>query len=153
MVHEYNTRASNQGLSPQEMSAICGDLLTHTPSPSLAAMEYFNFDLAVVGLGFHHFADPSHAAKRLVERLKPGTGILLIIDFMPHTPIPYGQHQFHGAEHVVMHHGFAEEETKLIFEGAGCVDVDVAVLGKGATMGEGEAKFERSVFLARGRRA
>ncbi|KAH0564974.1 hypothetical protein GP486_001637 [Trichoglossum hirsutum] len=156
MVHEYNTRASNQGLSPQEMSAICGDLLAHTPSSSLATKEYFNFDLAVVGLGFHHFTDPLLAAKRLVERLKPATGILLVIDFMPHAPVApihHGQHPSHGVEHVIAHHGFAEEVTKKIFEEAGCVDIDVVILGKGFTMGEGEVKHERSIFLARGRRA
>ncbi|KAH0543208.1 hypothetical protein FGG08_002469 [Glutinoglossum americanum] len=155
MVHEYNTRASNQGLTRQEMNAICADLLATTPSPSLGSPEFFDFDLAVVGLGFHHFADPVLAAKRLVERLKPHTGVLLATDFTPHAPIlhGHGEHFFHKAEHTVSHHGFSEEVIKEVFEEAGCVDVGVVVLGKGFTMGEGETGFERSVFLARGRRA
>ena len=141
------------------MSAICGDLLSPTPSTSLDSTDYFDFDLAVVGLGFHHFADPAFAAKRLVERLKPGTGVLLVIDFTSHAPIPHGGtsphggHSFHAAKQTVAHHGFAEEETRKVFEGAGCIDVDMMVLGKGFTMGEGETKVARSVFLARGRRA
>lgn len=47
--------------------------------------KFSGFDLAVVGLGFHHFDDPDLAAKRLAARLKPG-GALMIIDFLPHAP-------------------------------------------------------------------
>jgi SAM-dependent methyltransferase len=85
MVAVYNKNASNQGISPNEMSASVGNLLVPTdPSPAdFKGEEWFNFDLAVVGLGFHHFEDPALAATRLAERLKPG-GVLLIIDFMPH---------------------------------------------------------------------
>ncbi|KAI9768939.1 MAG: hypothetical protein M1840_004535 [Geoglossum simile] len=177
MVKEYNTRATNQGLAPQEMSATVGNLLALTPTTSLASPEFFGFDIAVVGLGFHHFADPALAAKRLVERLTPRTGILLVIDFMAHAPIPHGEGSSHGGHHhqghdelhgvphgvshdalhgtgnTVVHHGFEEGKIREIFMGAGCVDVDVVVLGKGITLGEGETKYERSVFMARGRRA
>jgi hypothetical protein len=169
MVKEYNIRATNQGLTPQEMSATVGDLLAPTPTTSLSDPEFFDFDIAVVGLGFHHFADPALAAKRLVERLRPGIGVLLVIDFMPHDPIPHGgsssdggHHHgghdglhgvLHGAENTIVHHGFEEGKIREIFAGAGCVDVDVIVLGKGITLGEGETKYERSVFMARGRRA
>lgn len=85
MVHEYNTSALNQGISTSEMRAVQGNLLdANNPSPSeLAGDEFFNFDIAVVGLGFHHFDDPALAAKRLAERLKKG-GVLMIVDFLPH---------------------------------------------------------------------
>lgn len=57
------------------------------PSPAaLAAPRFFDFDLAALGLGFHHFTDPPLAARRLVERLRPG-GVLLILDFVTHEPI------------------------------------------------------------------
>jgi SAM-dependent methyltransferase len=46
--------------------------------------DFFGFDLAVVGLGFHHFDDPNLAARRLAARLKPG-GVLVILDFLPHA--------------------------------------------------------------------
>jgi SAM-dependent methyltransferase len=67
------------------MSASVGNLLDPAdPSPAdFKGKEWFNFDIAVVGLGFHHFEDPALAATRLAERLKPG-GVLMIIDFMPH---------------------------------------------------------------------
>ncbi len=44
---------------PQEMHAVQGNLLDPAdPSPAgLAGPEFFDFDIAVVGLGFHHFDD------------------------------------------------------------------------------------------------
>ena len=44
--------------------------------------ELRNFDIAVVGLGFHHFDDPVRAAKALASRLRDEGGVLLIIDFV-----------------------------------------------------------------------
>lgn len=86
MVSVYNCNAYNQGLTSDFMSATVGNLLDPAdPSPAdFKGEEWFNFDLAVVGLGFHHFEDPTLAAERLAERLKPG-GVLMIIDFMPHA--------------------------------------------------------------------
>jgi SAM-dependent methyltransferase len=86
MVSVYNRNAHNQGLTPDFMAASVGNLLDPAdPSPAdFQGEEWLNFDLAVVGLGFHHFEDPTLAAARLAERLKPG-GVLMIIDFMPHA--------------------------------------------------------------------
>ena len=54
------------------------------PNPAaLASPEFSDFDIAAVGLGFHHFDDPALAARRLAERLKTG-GVLMILDFLPH---------------------------------------------------------------------
>lgn len=85
MVHEFNTSATNQGIPESEMHAVQGNLLDpEDPSPAaLSGKEFFDFDIAVVGLGFHHFDDPGLAAKRLSERLKKG-GVLMIVDFLPH---------------------------------------------------------------------
>ena len=66
-------------------------LIRTPPPPHLSTPFYHSFDLAVVGLGFHHFDDPGLAATRLVERLKPG-GVLMIVDFLPHG-------HFHGTSH------------------------------------------------------
>jgi SAM-dependent methyltransferase len=86
MATAYNTIANDQGLSKDEMSASVGNLLDPSdPAPAHFSDEkYFNFDIAAVGLGFHHFEDPVLAATRLAERLKPG-GVLLILDFLPHA--------------------------------------------------------------------
>lgn len=67
------------------MHAVQGNLLDpNDPAPAaLAGQEFFEFDIAVVGLGFHHFDDPALATRRLAERLKKG-GVLMIVDFVPH---------------------------------------------------------------------
>jgi hypothetical protein len=109
MAAEYNTLASNQGLAPSEMRASVGNLLDPADASPAAfcGEEWFGFDLAAVGFGFHHFEDPVLAASRLAERLETG-GVLLIIDFLPHAPFeaqPGGDagqgaaHDQHGPEH------------------------------------------------------
>ncbi|GAW15445.1 hypothetical protein ANO14919_048540 [Xylariales sp. No.14919] len=125
MVAAYNTRAENQGLSSDEMHAVLGDLASETIDNALSSPELFNFDIAVVGGGFHHFGDPELAAKRLVERLKPG-GVLLIWDFLPHGARHGHNHKHDGHGHAekdvyhsVMHHGFSEPRMREIFTAAG----------------------------------
>jgi SAM-dependent methyltransferase len=158
MVNEYNTSAQNQGIAASEMHAVLGNLLdvTSPNPPSLSGPEFHDFDIAAVGLGFHHFDDPALAAKRLAERLKKG-GVLMIVDFMPHEHFHGHDGQGHGHDHsakkTVMHMGFSEEEVKRVFEGAGVGGVfEFVVLGKGVVFEDREkgAKMERSVFMARG---
>jgi SAM-dependent methyltransferase len=103
MVSEYNKAASNQGLNDDEMHAYTGNLIDPSdPSPeAFRGEKFWNFDLAAVGLGFHHFEDPVLAAARLVERLKKD-GVLLIIDFLPHEGFGHHHHDHHHGhgEHV-----------------------------------------------------
>ena len=147
-VREYNTRAVNQGLLPSEMFAYAGNLLdTSGPSGTICGPDLFHFDLAVVGLGLHHFDDPQLAIKRLLERLKDDTGVLLIIDFVPH------EHDESKGKHHVAHDGFGKEKMRALIEGAGCQEVDYVVLGKGATWTADGQKHERSIFMCRGRKA
>ncbi|KAF9872216.1 hypothetical protein CkaCkLH20_10308 [Colletotrichum karsti] len=118
MVAAYNARAENQGLSADEMRAYQGNL-TDPADPDPAAFSgarFRDFDVAGVGLGFHHFADPELSAKRLVERLRPG-GVFVILDFLPHEKMDNGL----PAASTVMHHGFSEERMRAIFEQAGAV--------------------------------
>lgn len=70
------------------MYAYQGNLLDpNDPDPrEFSGFDFHLFDIAVVGLGFHHFDDPALAAQRLVERLRPG-GVLLILDFLPHGKV------------------------------------------------------------------
>ncbi|TGO44571.1 hypothetical protein BOTNAR_0792g00010 [Botryotinia narcissicola] len=166
MVSHYNARASNQGLSPSEMFAHQGNLLSSEPTPELENEDLYQFDIAFVGLGFHHFLDPSLAARKIGERLKKG-GILAVIDFESHDG--YGNPHGHGHQHheelneqaqqakeTVTHHGFSEEEIKKIFKDAGVgTDFGYMVLGKGivfyGTGVEGGRKdMKRAVFMARG---
>lgn len=113
MAGAYNARAENQGLSKDEMFAYHG-IFTDPKDPNPAAFagpEFFNFDVAAVGLGFHHFDDPAFAAKQLAARLKPG-GVLFILDFLPHPPVGQsgeGDHG-HGHDHGHSHsHGHGGE--------------------------------------------
>ncbi|KAI1108534.1 S-adenosyl-L-methionine-dependent methyltransferase [Nemania sp. NC0429] len=160
MVAAYNRGAENQGLSPDEMRAVLGDLTSESVDDALSSPELFNFDIAVVGGGFHHFEDPELAAKRLVERLRPG-GVLLIWDFLPHGPLNLHLHQHHHHNHghghghgrginaerdedqatreifrSVMHHGFSEARMREIFTGAGAgAEFRLEVIGRGFAIG------------------
>lgn len=83
MVATYKSRASTAGLSKDTVDATVGDLFDKSnPKPEeLNGKEWWDFDLATVGFGFHHFEDVVYAAKQLQERLRPG-GALVINDFL-----------------------------------------------------------------------
>ncbi|KAI0109412.1 S-adenosyl-L-methionine-dependent methyltransferase [Hypoxylon sp. NC0597] len=146
MVAAYNSQAENQGLSHDEMHAIVGDLAAADgpqPADLLSDPSFFGFDVATVGGGLHHFADPELAAARLVQRLRPG-GVLLVWDFLPHGPI-------HGHQYGVMHHGLSEERVRAMFEGAGAgKGFSLEVLGSGLTFSSSDEVMRREIFLARG---
>ncbi|RYP32140.1 hypothetical protein DL767_005376 [Monosporascus sp. MG133] len=173
MVAVYNAGARNQGLAPDEMHAVVGDLADPDRPDVLPGPEFRDFDLVAVGGGFHHFADPELAAARLVERLRPG-GVLLIWDFKPHghgegrgrdtggedKGDGDGDGGFTGpARHTIVHQGFTEERIRAIYEKAGAgTNFRLAELGAGFLFGdvhdvEDEEKARRSVFLARGEKA
>ncbi|KAI0201831.1 S-adenosyl-L-methionine-dependent methyltransferase [Astrocystis sublimbata] len=159
MVGAYNTRAENQGLSPEEMHAVLGDLCSESVDESLSSPELYNFDIAVVGGGFHHFGNPGLAAKRLVERLKPG-GVLLIWDFLPHGARHHHHHghgeghnhtvsgdqeKSHDVYHSVMHHGFSEAQMREIFTAAGAgTDFQLEVIGAGFVIGHGHGHEDQA---------
>ncbi|CAI4218251.1 unnamed protein product [Parascedosporium putredinis] len=117
MVASYNARAENQGLEKEEMYAYQGNLLNkNDPNPaSLSDATFFNFDVAAVGLGAHHFEDPDFAVRQITARLRPG-GVFFILDFLPHEPFDGHQHK---AVHTVTHHGFSEERVRDMFTRAG----------------------------------
>ncbi|ORY12293.1 S-adenosyl-L-methionine-dependent methyltransferase [Clohesyomyces aquaticus] len=83
MVSTYNDRARAAGFPEEKIVAVQGDIFVKDgpTSPELAKPEFYNFDLAIVGFGFHHFEDVVHASRCLKERLRPG-GVLLISDFL-----------------------------------------------------------------------
>lgn len=116
MVQQYNTRIANQGLSAYEMRAVCGNLIdASAPSPpEFAGAEFHDFDVAVVGLGFHHFDDPALATRRLAARLKKG-GVLFIVDFLPHDAFEPDS----DVGKTVRHLGFSRDIVEEMFVAAG----------------------------------
>lgn len=94
MVKAFNeackTMAASEGGEGQAegkeaVKAVVGDLVSvsGTGGESLKGSEWYEFDIAVVGLGFHHFEDPGLALKKLAERVKAATGVVVIVDFLP----------------------------------------------------------------------
>ncbi|EXJ62945.1 hypothetical protein A1O7_03389 [Cladophialophora yegresii CBS 114405] len=130
--------------------AVVGNLLdAKKPSPEgLASPEFLNFDLVVVGLGFHHFPDIALATSRLVERLKTG-GVFLILDFVTHAMDEQGSSGQQLPRHTVAHMGFSEEELKKYFEDAGLTDFEIVRMDDEVLL-RGESR--RRPFLAKGRK-
>jgi len=94
--------------------AMVGDLLSDPPSSTLDKPELFDYEIATVGVGFHHFPDPAQALARLAQRVKAGTGVVLIIDWLPdeaghqahHHHDGHCQHRAHAGGHGSEHaHG------------------------------------------------
>jgi SAM-dependent methyltransferase len=88
MVTTYNARVSSS-LLPKTCSAIVGNLVGEKPyitSPSNDGLDqdpqFNNFDLCIVGLGFHHFDNYVPALRNLGKRVKKG-GIVAIVDLFP----------------------------------------------------------------------
>ncbi|KAM3554757.1 hypothetical protein ARSEF4850_006305 [Beauveria asiatica] len=116
MVGAYNAKAVRAKVPEDQRRAYLGNLLSTPPSASLDGPLFHGFDVAGVGMGFHHFEDTTLAAARLAGRLAAG-GSLFVLDFLPHGAEPH-----HGgllAERGVHHLGFDEEKTRRIFEEAG----------------------------------
>ncbi|KGQ06617.1 putative methyltransferase [Beauveria bassiana D1-5] len=116
MVGAYNAKAVSAMVPEDKRRAYLGDLLSTPPSASLDGQLFHGFDVAGVGMGFHHFEDTTLAAARLAGRLAAG-GSLFVLDFLPHGAEPH-----HGgllAERGVHHLGFDEERTRKLFEEAG----------------------------------
>ncbi|KAH6956433.1 S-adenosyl-L-methionine-dependent methyltransferase [Fusarium avenaceum] len=115
MVDVYNAQAQGQGSPRQAYQGNLADPADASPT-AFADAKFFDFDVAGVGLGFHHFDKPELASKRLTERLKTG-GVLFIIDFVAHKIDPED-----AAHRGITHHGFVEDEIKQMFENAGLTD-------------------------------
>ncbi|KPM35665.1 hypothetical protein AK830_g10896 [Neonectria ditissima] len=114
MVKAYNAQAQNEDTASSR-SAFLGNLADPSDAAPSAFSDakFFDFDIAGVGLGWHHFDDCGLAAKRLADRLKPG-GVLFIVDFSSHE-----MDMEHASHHGITHHGFSQAQIKTMFEEAG----------------------------------
>ncbi|KAK3080313.1 hypothetical protein LTS18_002508 [Coniosporium uncinatum] len=148
MIKLFSQLAEASGLPSSHITAVVGDLLSTPPTENVCTREFHDFDLAAIGLGFHHFGDQAAALQRLAERLRPG-GVVLIVDLR-------GDHPMHGKGHPAMktihRGGFEEEEVKRLFEGVGLVEFGFQTLPEKMRMKKGDSTFEREVFVAKGRK-
>jgi len=153
MVARYNNDLKIAGCSHERANATEGDLLEEEgPPEQFSRPDLFNFDIAAVGLGFHHFHDPALAVKRLAERLNPG-GVVLIIDAVA-KEAGNGLYEQMGRElnmnHTINKHGFSAEDMKVIFEAEGLENVGYHVLDKPIKLGpDADHLREIKVFLGR----
>ena len=117
MVSRYNdifstssttSATSSTPTATTKFKAIEADLLSASAtSNSIEAVSDDNFDLAVVGLGFHHFHNPVYALKVLKEKVKVG-GVVGIVDFLPFPSAATG----HGHDHSHKHSHAANHDER-----------------------------------------
>ncbi|CAK3984662.1 Hypothetical predicted protein [Lecanosticta acicola] len=157
MVQKYNETALTSGLSREQAHAVVGDLCGEAIPPTLLGPEWYNFDIAVIGLGFHHFENPALAAKRLGERLRPGSGVLVIVDFLPFDHrkdqgSKEGAGNFPDMQHTIKHNGFTPEHLRDLYTAAGFEDFDIVALKQPAVMELKSGTVQRTMFVAKGRK-
>lgn len=148
MVQKYNEEAQAAGLKPEDVRAVQGDLLAEEVPDHLKTAEFYNFDLAVVGLGFHHFENPFVAIERLTERLKPDTGTLMIVDFLPFEKGEHG-----NAQHTINSGGFTKSNLQALHEAAKMQKFSFSVIDEPAVMELQEGTQKRTLFITRAKRS
>lgn len=143
MIQRYKHLTASHSPRSLRVSSHEGNLFAQQAPPArLQEPDLFNFDVAAVGFGFHHFENPLLCVERLAERLKPG-GTLLIIDFCDdggQLPQKAG----------ITAHGFSEDRIKVIFERQGLVDVGYHRMPHAMELQMSEKTTTKTAFIARG---
>ncbi|CAE6432141.1 unnamed protein product [Rhizoctonia solani] len=98
-VEYYNERVANQGIPSDEMRAICAELVERGTGDD--PFDGVEFDVIVCTQAYHHFEDINSVTKTLASYLKPGTGVLVVVDMIRHV--------------VVYKGGFEEEPIRSAF--------------------------------------
>ena len=182
MVDIYNEKARNRGLSPEQMSAVQGNIVADDPSEEsgLSSSKLFGFDMVGIANALHHMADPALAVRKLVERLKPG-GTLLIVEFVgdlhesptsggssghahAHHEGQGGHHHHHGHDHGeaqqqsgghahgVAHFGFSEQQLQKLLLDAGCTEVEISLIEEPIKFPPSLGSIERTGCFAKGKK-
>ena len=150
MIAAYNARFGSDGSGEGDdrklhARAALGNLLAEDENDipaSLGEKEMQDFDLAIIGLGFHHFSNLELCVKRLMQRLKNG-GVFAIVDLVSH-----GGHDGHeGVKHIVAHNGFSEEQVRELFGRCGLKDVGFRPMPEKVLM---HGTTPMRVFVAKG---
>ncbi|EGP88280.1 uncharacterized protein MYCGRDRAFT_92754 [Zymoseptoria tritici IPO323] len=155
MVTKYNEAASSSGLTHEQAHAVVGDLFTQTVAPDLCTSEWYNFDIAVIGLGFHHFEHPDLAIKRLAERLKSETDPP-VASASKSTDAPASSsteppQPAKDVQHTVKTHGFTPSQIRDFYTAAGFTpeSFDITALRESATLHLSSGPSERKIFIAK----
>jgi SAM-dependent methyltransferase len=110
----YNERVANQGISQDEMRAVCVEL-SERSAEGVDAFDGVEFDVIVVSQtalthsscaspvilksqctnAYHHFDDIATVTKTLASYLKPDSGVLLVVDLL-RSPASESLHKDHG---------------------------------------------------------
>ncbi|KAF2098123.1 S-adenosyl-L-methionine-dependent methyltransferase [Rhizodiscina lignyota] len=151
MVETFNSLASKASLPPAQIHAVVGNLLSEPPNKSISGPEFYDFDIAAIGLGFHHMQERVLMLKRIADRLKTG-GVLLILDFL--IGETEGKKAFddwpEDSRKAVATAGFTEEQMKEVYEEAGFTDFRLKVFEEKIVMEHGGVEKSRICFLAKG---
>ncbi|THH18003.1 hypothetical protein EW146_g2932 [Bondarzewia mesenterica] len=115
MVDQYNLRATNQGIPPEEMRAMRVELKGE--ESELEVLGGQRFDVVVCSMAYHHFASINDVSRTLAYFLKP-SGVLLVTDIMESVDgkaiIPENH------QHIVAHAaGLGQSAMRTAFESAG----------------------------------
>jgi ubiquinone/menaquinone biosynthesis C-methylase UbiE len=170
MVAAYNEAATRSGLTSQQARAVVGDMCGEEPPAAdseLQSAEYRDFDIAVIGLGFHHFEDTTRALRRLTERVRLGTGVVVIVDFLPSGGHYHGHHhhghqgaheqkpghEFPEMQHTIKHDGFTKDQMHSMFTEVGLGDFDFATVEEPSVMDLASGTVTKTLFVAKGRRS
>ena len=183
MVKAFEERAKNAGLE-SKMSAIVANIVVDGGAGAEAVSEpsWFDFDLVFSGFALHHFPDPAMGAKRLVERARPGTGVVVFSDVFSFKLDTLGRTDGHDHRHddhdlhngddpeheqgsdaseekvkermkrIISKHGFSVEEVTRILEDAGCEAVEIVPIDEPMEMVMGGKSVNMPWFIAKGRR-
>ena len=152
MVERYTELARESEIpTVKDAKVMEGNLLAEAqPSKELSGPELYDFDIAAICAGFHHFADPDKAIERLAQRLRIG-GVLLIVDFVEDEKGGWSGAP-NGAEHTIHKHGFSEKEMRELMEGQGLGNFGWNVMPEKIEMQFKDRTVYRTVFLARATR-
>lgn len=161
MVESFNRLASEAGLPSSQIHAAQGNLLDEKISEAITQPEFFNFDVAAIGLGFHHFALDTQVTmlQRIGQRLKPG-GELLILDFFHGAkdadgkliPVDKVEDWKKDSQNTISATGFTQDHMRQVYEAAGFGDFSLQVFDEPIIMETGGTTKTRIGFLSKGKK-
>lgn len=153
MVQRYNEAMNELGLSHEQAHAVVRNLASDSTASDDDDAELF--DAAVVSLALHHVDDPGLIMQKLAQQLKPDTGVLIILDFMPFKHRPHEHKGIHAKmAHTITQHGFTQQQMQDLFQQSAMVDFGFEVIEEPVVVGDDEeTQSKKQMFVAKARRA